>query len=69
MNECFSSGVVSFSFFLRQVFIFLRWVVVLGERVRVFGFDVKKYHTKLAEKAKREAEKNRMREQFESGVM
>ncbi len=34
-----------------------------------FGFDVKKYHTKLAEKAKREAEKNRMREQFESGVM
>ncbi len=34
-----------------------------------FGFDVKKYHEKLAEKAKREAEKNRMREQFESGVM
>jgi len=34
-----------------------------------FGFDVKGYHTKLAEKAKREAEKNRMREQFESGVM
>ena len=34
-----------------------------------FGFDVKKYHTKLAEKAKREAEKNRMREQYESGVM
>lgn len=34
-----------------------------------FGFDVKKYHAKLAEKAKREAEKNRMREQFESGVM
>jgi len=34
-----------------------------------FGFDVKNYHTKLAEKAKREAEKNRMREQFESGVM
>jgi len=33
------------------------------------GFDVKKYHEKLAEKAKREAEKNRMREQFESGVM
>jgi len=34
-----------------------------------FGFDVKGYHAKLAEKAKREAEKNRMREQFESGVM
>lgn len=34
-----------------------------------FGFDVKNYHAKLAEKAKREAEKNRMREQFESGVM
>ena len=33
------------------------------------GFDVKGYHAKLAEKAKREAEKNRMREQFESGVM
>ncbi len=35
----------------------------------LFGFDVKNYHSKLAEKAKREAEKNRMREQFESGVM
>ena len=35
----------------------------------LFGFDVKNYHAKLAEKAKREAEKNRMREQFESGVM
>jgi len=34
-----------------------------------FGFDVKKYHVKLASKAKREAEKQRMREQFESGVM
>jgi len=34
-----------------------------------FGFDVKKYHAKLAEKAKREAEKQRMREQYESGVM
>ena len=34
-----------------------------------FGFDVKKYHAKLAEKAKREAEKERMRAQFESGVM
>ena len=35
----------------------------------LFGFDVKNYHVKLAEKSKREAEKNRMREQFESGVM
>ena len=34
-----------------------------------FGFDVKKYHAKLAEKAKREAEKERMRAQFESGVL
>ncbi len=34
-----------------------------------FGFDVKNYHVKLAEKAKREAEKKRMREQYESGVM
>jgi preprotein translocase subunit SecF len=34
-----------------------------------FGFDVKKYHIKLAEKAKREAEKERMRAQYESGVM
>ncbi len=34
-----------------------------------FGFDVKEYHVKLAAKAKREAEKKRMREQYESGVM
>lgn len=34
-----------------------------------FGFDVKKYHEKLASKAKREAEKQRMRDQYESGVM
>lgn len=34
-----------------------------------FGFDVKNYHTKLAQKAKREAEKQRMRDQFEGGVM
>jgi len=34
-----------------------------------FGFDVKNYHVKLASKAKREAEKQRMRDQFESGVM
>ena len=34
-----------------------------------FGFDVKNYHVKLAQKAKREAEKERMRAQYESGVM
>ena len=34
-----------------------------------FGFDVKGYHSKLAAKAKREAEKQRMRDQYESGVM
>ena len=34
-----------------------------------FGFDVKNYHSKLAEKVKREAEKQKMRDQFESGVV
>lgn len=34
-----------------------------------FGFDVKNYHNKLAEKAKREAEKARIRAQYESGIM
>ena len=34
-----------------------------------YGFDVKNYHVKLAQKAKREAEKQRMRDQYESGVM
>ena len=34
-----------------------------------FGFDVKNYHVKLAAKAKREADKQKMRDQFESGVM
>jgi len=34
-----------------------------------FGFDVKLYHEKLAAKTKREAEKQRMRDQYESGVM
>ncbi|EQB39876.1 preprotein translocase subunit SecF [Sulfurimonas hongkongensis] len=34
-----------------------------------FGFDIKAYHVKLAEKTKREVEKQKMREQFESGVM
>ena len=34
-----------------------------------FGFDVKNYHVRLASKAKRETEKQRMRDQYESGVM
>jgi preprotein translocase subunit SecF len=34
-----------------------------------FGFSVKDYHAKLAKKSQREAEKERMRAQFESGVM
>jgi preprotein translocase subunit SecF len=33
------------------------------------GFDVKNYHAKLAQKAKHEAEKEKMRQQFESGIM
>ena len=34
-----------------------------------FGFDVKEYHGKLAAKAKREAEKQKMRDQFDAGVV
>ena len=34
-----------------------------------FGFDVKNYHVKLANKAKKQMEKQRIREQFETGVM
>jgi len=34
-----------------------------------FGFDVKNYHNKLAEKSKREMEKQRMRDQFDQGVV
>ena len=34
-----------------------------------FGFDVKLYHEKLAAKVKREVEKQRMRDQYESGIM
>jgi len=44
-------------------------IFVASPILMFFGFDVKKYHAKLAEKAKREAEKERMRAQFESGVM
>lgn len=33
------------------------------------GFDIKNYHGKLAEKAKRQAEKEKMRAQFEQGIL
>lgn len=33
------------------------------------GFDIKNYHGKLAEKAKRKAEKDKMRAQFEQGTL
>jgi len=44
-------------------------IFVASPILLAFGFDVKKYHVKLAARAKREAEKQRMRDQFESGVM
>jgi len=34
-----------------------------------FGFDVKNYHVKLANKAKRAQEKQKLRDQFDSGVV
>jgi preprotein translocase subunit SecF len=34
-----------------------------------FGFDVKDYHSKLANKAKKKMEKQKMREQYDSGVV
>ena len=44
-------------------------IFVASPILLMFGFDVKNYHVKLAAKAKREAEKQRMRDQYESGVM
>ncbi len=44
-------------------------IFVASPILMYFGFDVKNYHEKLAQKAKREAEKDRMRAQFESGVV
>ncbi len=44
-------------------------IFVASPILLAFGFDVKKYHVKLAAKTKREAEKQQMRDQFESGVM
>jgi preprotein translocase subunit SecF len=44
-------------------------IFVASPILMLFGFDVKSYQAKLAEKAKKEAEKERMRAQFESGVI
>jgi len=44
-------------------------IFVASPILLAFGFDVKGYHIKLAAKSKREAEKQQMRDQFESGVM
>jgi len=44
-------------------------IFVASPILMFLGFSVKSYHAKLAEKAKREAEKDRMRAQFESGVV
>jgi len=44
-------------------------IFVASPILLAFGFDVKGYHVKLAEKQKREAQKQKMRDQFESGVM
>lgn len=44
-------------------------IFVASPILKWFGFSVKNYHEKLAKKAQREAEKERMRAQYESGVM
>lgn len=44
-------------------------IFVASPTLLTLGFDVKKYHVNLSAKAAREAEKERMRSQFESGVM
>lgn len=44
-------------------------IFVASPMLLLLGFDVKQYHVNLAEKARREAEKEKMRNQFESGVM
>ena len=44
-------------------------IFVASPMLLLFGFDIKNYHIKLADKAAREAEKDKMRTQFESGVM
>lgn len=44
-------------------------IFIASPMLLLLGFDVKQYHVNLAEKARREAEKEKMRNQFESGVM
>ncbi len=44
-------------------------IFVASPILLLFGFDVKGYHVKLSNKVKRDVEKQRMRDQFESGVM
>lgn len=44
-------------------------IFVASPMLLLLGFDVKKYHINLAQKAAREAEREKMRSQFESGVM
>ena len=44
-------------------------VFVASPILLAFGFDVKNYHEKLAAKAKREAEKERLRAQYEQGTI
>lgn len=44
-------------------------IFVASPMLLLLGFDVKQYYVNLAEKAKREAEKEKMRNQFESGMM
>ncbi len=44
-------------------------IFVASPTLMWFGFDIKGYRAKLAEKAKREMEKDRMRAQFEQGTL
>lgn len=44
-------------------------IFVASPMLLLLGFDVKQYYINLAEKARREAEKEKMRNQFESGMM
>lgn len=44
-------------------------IFVASPALLTLGFDIKKYNINLSEKAKREAEKEKMRSQFESGII
>lgn len=44
-------------------------IFVASPILKWFGFDVKRYRAKLSEKAARDAEKERLRAQFEQGVV